>query len=115
TGAPEPIGKERFDRTFFADYDSGNLQLVIGAADPQESRVYWAYKSISGTTGLFDKVLVYDYVLNRASTINLSGEYLASLARPGLTLENLDAISGSLDALPFSSLDDISTASLAKL
>jgi hypothetical protein len=115
TGAPAPIGKERFDRTFFSDYDSGNLQLVIGAADPQGSRVYWAYKSVNGTTGLFDKILVYDYVLDRASTINMAGEYIASLARPGLTLENLDSISGSLDALPLSSLDDVSTAALAKL
>jgi hypothetical protein len=114
TGAPEPIGKERFDRTFFADYDSANPQLLIGAADPQESRVYWAYKSISGATGLFDRVLVYDYVLNRASLVNLSGEYLASLARPGLTLENLDSVSPSLDALTFS-LDDVSTAALAEL
>jgi hypothetical protein len=114
TGLPEPIGKERFDRTFFADYDSGNPQLLIGSADPQESRVYWAYKSISGTASVFDKMLVYDYVLNRASTVNLAGEYLASLARPGLTLENLDSISGSLDALTFS-LDDVSTAALAKL
>ena len=44
---PEAIGKERFDRTFFADYDSGSIQLIIGAADPTETRVYWAYKSES--------------------------------------------------------------------
>lgn len=114
TGVPEAIGKERFDRTFFADYDSGAIHLIIGTADPTETRVYWAYKSNSGTTGQFDKVLCYDYALNRASIIAMSGEYLASLARPGLTLENLDSISGSLDALTFS-LDDVSTAALSKL
>ncbi len=114
TGAPEAIGKERFDRTFFADYDSGAIHLIIGTADPTETRVYWAYKSNSGTTGQFDKVLCYDYALNRASIIAMHGEYLASLARPGLTLENLDSISGSLDALTFS-LDDVSTAALSKL
>src|SRR5262245_46760967 len=114
TGAPAPIGKERFDRTFFADFDSGSIQLIIGAADPAQTRVYWAYKSSSGITGQFDKVLCYDYALDRASTIAMRGEYLASLARPGLTLENLDSISPSLDALPFS-LDDVSTAALSKL
>lgn len=114
TGAPVPIGKERFDRTFFADLDSGSLQLIIGAADPSATLVYWAYKSQSGTTGQFDKVLCYDYALDRASIVRVSGEFLASLARPGLTLEGLDAISGSLDALPFS-LDDVSTAALSKL
>src|SRR5262245_41047933 len=114
TGAPEAIGKERFDRTFFADYDSGAIHLIIGTADPTETRIYWAYKSNSGTIGQFDKVLCYDYALNRASIIAMHGEYLASLARPGLTLENLDSISGSLDALTFS-IDDVSTAALSKL
>jgi len=114
TGAPAAIGKERFDRTFFSDFDSGSIQLIIGAADPAQTRIYWAYKSSSGTTGQFDKVLCYDYALDRASIVGMRGEYLASLARPGLTLENLDSISGSLDALAFS-LDDVSTAALSRL
>src|SRR5262249_6231595 len=49
TGLPQAIGKERFDRTFFADYDSGSIQMIIGAADPGQTRVYWAYKSQAGT------------------------------------------------------------------
>ena len=114
-GTPEPIGKERVDRTFLADYDNGALQLIIGATDPEASRVYFAYKSQTGQVGLFDKLLPYDYALNRwGSVINASGEYLSTLARPGLTLENLDSISGSIDALTFS-LDDVSTAALSKL
>jgi len=92
TGAPVPIGKERFDRTFFADYDRGSLQLIIGAADPAAPRVYWAYKSQAGSTGLFDKLIAYDYVLDRAAVIRMSGEYIASLAKPGQTLESMDAI-----------------------
>jgi len=113
-GAPVAIGKEKFDRTFLAEYDTGSPQLLIGAADPAETRVYWAYKSLSGATGLFDKLLAYDYALNRATTINMAGEYLSSLARPGVTLESLDSVSGSLDALSFS-LDDVSVAALARL
>jgi Concanavalin A-like lectin/glucanases superfamily len=114
TGAPVPIGKEKFDRTFFGDYDSSQLQLIIGAADPEQSRVYWAYKSMAGQAGLFDKVVCYDYALGRATVIALTGEYLATLARPGLTLDSLDTISGSIEALPFS-LDDVSIAALPKL
>ena len=114
TGTPEPIGKEKFDRAFFADYDAGSLQLIIGAADPAATRVYWAYKSQSGSAGLFDKLIVYDYALGRGAVVAVSGEYLASLARPGLTLENLDAVSPSLDALAFS-LDDVSNAALSRL
>lgn len=111
---PVPIGKEKFDRTFLADYDSGSPHLLIGSADPAETRVYWGYKSLSGSVGLFDKLLAYDYALSRATAIQVSGEYLSSLARPGVTLESLDSVSGSLDALTFS-LDDVSVAALARL
>jgi hypothetical protein len=101
--APRPIGKERVDRFFFGDVDRGNLQLVIGAADPTATRFYWAYKSQSGQAGLFDKVLSYDWSIGengRWTILPLSGEYLSALARPGLTLEQLDAIApGQLHVL----------------
>lgn len=116
SGLPEPIGKERVDRTFLADLDKSNLQLCIGAGDPQRSKIYIAYKSVNGLSGRFDKILVFDYVLNKWSgPIVFSGEYLASAARSGITLEGLDSISGSIDALTIGSLDDIANASLASL
>jgi len=40
--------------------DTGNLQLFMGAADPQNQRVYWAYKSLSGPAGAYDSILGYD-------------------------------------------------------
>jgi hypothetical protein len=91
-GAPQAIGKERVDRSFFADVDTANLQLCIGVSDPRAPRVYWAYKSIGGASGLFDKMLGYDYALDRFFPVTISGEYVATLAKPGLTLESLDAL-----------------------
>jgi hypothetical protein len=91
-GAPVPIGKEKFDRAFFADVDQANPQLIIGAADPKAPRIYWAYKSLAGQAGLFDKIIIYDWMLQRATLVLMSGEYLATLAKPGLTLESLDAV-----------------------
>ena len=114
TGLPEPIGKERVDRTFIADLDKSSLHLCIGAGDPQKSKIYIAYKSINGQANRFDKILVYDYILNKWSgPIMVSGEYLTSAARSGTTLEGLDTISSSIDALPIGSLDDIANDSLA--
>jgi hypothetical protein len=79
-GYPQPIGKERVDRTFFADADSSNLQLMQGAYEPRSTRVYWAYKSLAGASGVFDKVLVYDYALDRwAIATGIMGEYLSNL------------------------------------
>jgi len=113
-GYPVPIGKEKVDRTFFDDLDNGNLQLLIGAADPKGTRAYWAYKSNDGTAGQFDKMLGYDIALQQWFMINQSGQYLATLVQPPRTLESLDEISGSLDDLP-QSLDDYSTAALAHI
>jgi len=87
---PQPIGKEKVDRTFQMDVDQSNLQLMIGSADPRYQRVYFAYKSVSGVSGLFDKILCYDWVLDRWSVIYQSGEYILPLSQPGLTLEGVD-------------------------
>ena len=39
-GLPEQIGRERVDCAFRADLDRGNLQLLIGTADPRSTKVY---------------------------------------------------------------------------
>jgi hypothetical protein len=98
-GVPEQIGREKVDRTFLADLDKGNLQLFVGAADPRSTRVYWAYKSVSGAVGTYDKLLGYDFLLDRFFPVSATGEYLLGISQTGLTLENLDSISSSLDAL----------------
>ncbi len=108
-GIPEQIGREKVDRTFLADLDKGNLQLFMGAADPRSTRVFWAYKSVSGQAGLYDKLLGFDYLLERFFPISATGEYLLGISQSGLTLESLDAISASLDALTLS-LDSYATA-----
>jgi hypothetical protein len=92
-GYPQPIGKEKVDRTFFADVDQSNLQLFIAATDPTTTRVYWMYKSMAGPSGFADKMLVYDWALD--SWTILTGqmiEFLMYLTKPGITLEGLDAI-----------------------
>jgi hypothetical protein len=88
---PTPIGKERVDRSFFADWDASNPQLTIAANDPNATRVYFGYKSTGGASGLIDTVLIYDYVLDRWAPLHgLSQQYLATGAKSGLTLEGLD-------------------------
>jgi hypothetical protein len=104
-GFPEQIGRERIDRTFFNDLDKTNLQLFQGVADPRGTRIFWAYKSGAGASGLFDKLLGYDTALDRFFPVSVIGEYLLGISQAGITLEGLDAISSSIDALtlPFDS------------
>lgn len=95
-GVPVPIGKGRVDEFFKNDVDISNLQLVIGATDPTQTRIYIGYKSNQGSAGLMDKLLCYDWSIGEQGSWSIitgqSLEYIASLAKPGLTLENLDAI-----------------------
>lgn len=91
SGDPIPIGKDRVDRTFFADVDAANLQLIQGASDPTSTRVYWGYKSRQGAPSLIDTILLYDYGLDRWAQLRITCEFLTSLAKPGLTLEQMDA------------------------
>lgn len=98
-GLPEQIGREKVDRTFFDDLDKTELRMFIGASDPRLTRAFWAYKSTSGTTALYDKILGYDYALDRFFPLSMTGEYLLGMSQPGITLENLDSISSSIDAL----------------
>jgi len=111
-GLPKGIGKEKVDRSFFGEVDASNLRLIIGVADPKATRVIWAYKSQMGSANLFDRLLAFDWALDRWAVANMSGEYIAALARPGLTLEALDAISTSIETMtiPF---DDIASSALA--
>jgi hypothetical protein len=101
-GAITPIGKERVDRTFLTDHDTTEPQLVIGSAKPDASLILWTYKSTDFNSSTFNKALAYDTALDRWAPVEIEGEYLASLAKPGITLESLNtigsrAISGAAD------------------
>lgn len=115
-GIPVPIGRERVDRTFFADLDAANLQLFMGVPDPRSSRILWFYKSVNGATNQFDKALCYDPVLDRFTLVALSGECVFNMAQPGITLEALDSLApgGSLDAMT-QSLDSFQSAIVPEL
>ncbi len=106
---PVQIGREKVDRTFLNDLDKNQLQLFMGVSDPRSSRVFWAYKSVAGILGLYDRFLGYDPALDRFFPISMSGEFLLGISQTGLTLENLDTISASLDALTLT-LDAYATA-----
>jgi hypothetical protein len=108
-GLPEQIGREKVDRTFFDDLDKTELRMFIGASDPRSTRAFWAYKSTSGTTALYDKILGYDYALGRFFKVSMTGEYLLGMSQPGITLENLDTLSASIDALA-ASLDSFAVS-----
>lgn len=113
-GQPVQIGRERVDRSFFTSLDKGNLRLFMGAADPRGSRVFWSYKSANGSINVYDHILGYDYTLDRWFQIVMGGQYLFGLSQTGLTLESLDAMSGSIDAMT-ASLDSYAVSVIPEI
>lgn len=104
-GGYAPIGEERVDRTVLGKhessapasvralaYDEAASRLVIGVSDPARSVVLFVYKSLLGAADLFDIGMIYHTTLKRWSPIEASGEFIAPVVRPGITLEGLDAI-----------------------
>lgn len=98
SGEMTPIGEEKINRTFLADLDRDALNLMIGASDPNSNTVMWVFKTLGHGPDSFNRAVVYNYVLQRWSEIDVEGEYLAQFAAPGMTMEGLDALApGAMD------------------
>lgn len=90
------IGLEKVDRTIFRTLTQANQRNIRGCIDPFHSRVYWAV-SFTSTT-YYDRILVYDWNLQRWTIGAAEVSILFPAASPGYTLEDLDAID-DLDSL----------------
>lgn len=99
-----PIGQGKIDRFFFSDVDAANIHRVQGIADPQNRIVIWCYPN-NGSGGTPNRLIIYNWAANKWSRCEVTVEMLCRFLTPGYTLDALDSISGSLDALP-ASLDD---------
>lgn len=99
-GSLNSIGFEKVDRTVFRQLQAANISKIAGAVDPFYSRVYWIV-DYEGS-GVYNQMLVYDWSLTKWTTIDVSVTGIFPFATTGYTLEGLDAISSSLDDLPFS-------------
>lgn len=101
-----PIGANKVDKTFFSEVDLTYLNRICVSADFDKQIVYWAYPATGNIGGRCNKILCYNFSPNatkRWSVIDgLDIEYLYTSLSEGYTLDSLDTISGSLDALGFS-------------
>lgn len=98
-GSSEPIGANKVNKTFLADINSSYLHRVTGAVIPQNSIVIWAYPGTGSTNGTSNKCIMYNWVTKKWATAEFDSELIFRSLSTGVTLEGLDAISGSLDAL----------------
>ncbi len=99
-GSVSPIGFEKVDRTVFGKISVYGTSKIMGAIDPFYSRVYWAVDT--NDDNLYEEMYVYDWQLDRWTMVQIGVMGIFPFATSGYTLDGLDAVSSSLDALPFS-------------
>lgn len=102
SGQVVAIGSDIVDNWFRGQVNYERIYSVIGAADPVHPRVAWIFPTGSNVTAYHDHILLFDYEEKKWTHDDFDGSYIFSGATAGYTLEGLDAISGSLDALTFS-------------
>ncbi len=98
----QPIGAGKVDKTFFADLSYANIHRVVGAIDPVNRCYLVAYPGANNTQGNPNHIMAFHWPTGRWAIADVQTEYLFRALAFGYTLESLDAISGSLDALPYS-------------
>lgn len=90
-----PIGTGRVNRTFFADLDISNIDRMNGVADVKNNRVLWSYPGAGNINGRPNKIIVFDWVLDKWSLIELEVELLTNAATTGVSLDDLDTVMAS--------------------
>ena len=97
-----PIGAEKVDRFFLSDASETDYKTMSAAIDPVRKLVIWNYKSVDATR----KLMIYNFQTKKWTYGDAGTDYLGEASSGALTLEELDAISGSIDALT-TSLDSL--------
>lgn len=95
----EYIGVGRVDQTVLADLDNDHLDRMSTIVDPEGNRVIFAYPGAGNTGGRPNKLAIYDRGLNKWSYACVEVELVWQAAGIATTLEDLDAVSASLDDL----------------
>lgn len=97
--APRPIGDQKFDKSFRENIGPDDFERLWAAIDPENTRVVWGIPGITGT------VWVYDWSLDRATTLSLPFDGLFAGFETSTDLDSLAATYPDLDAMPYT-LDD---------
>lgn len=96
------IGSERVDRWFFANADENQFNIMSAAVDPVRKLIIWNFRTTFGNRQL----IIYNFNTKKWTYGDAGADYISDASTAAVTLENLDSISNSIDALTVS-LDSI--------
>jgi hypothetical protein len=94
------IGAEKVNRFFDTDLNKAFSDRICAAVDPFNQLALWLYPSASdtaNTTGICDKVLIYNYATQKWSSAEASASTIFSQFVGAYTVELMDIISQNLD------------------
>lgn len=91
-----PIGTEKVDRTFSAQYGRADWLTMSTAVDAKNNLVAWA---------MSDKMWVYNWLLDRWSVIVKPAHIIFSGYTQSISLDEIDALYGNIDAVLVPPLD----------
>jgi len=97
----QAIGAEKVDRFFADDLNIGDINRCSAAIDPVNKLYVLAYSDGNGGSQP-NTLLMFNYALGRWSRGEVSTDLVAPIYTAGYSMETLDNISSSLDALPAS-------------
>ena len=96
------IGAEKVNRFFDLDLNKAFSDRICAAVDPFNQLALWLYPSASNTantTGICDKVIIYNYATQKWSTADASASTIFSQFVGAYTVELMDIISENLDQI----------------
>ena len=93
------IGAQKFDRFVYEDLQAARRSQMVGVAVPYANLIVWAYHGAGTASSLYNRLLIYNYELNRGTLCELEPfEWLQGNISSSLTLDDLDPY-GPLDTL----------------
>ena len=92
-----PIGTEKVNDFFLSDFDSNYDDRLSASVDPNREIAMWSYTSTQSSSGQPDKILVYNYVLNKWSLLEIQADLLSPFFASGYTTDNLNQINTLVD------------------
>jgi len=97
-----PIGSEKVDRWFFLNADESGFNTMSAAVDPVRKLIIWNFRTIFAQRQL----IIYNFKTQKWTYGDAGADYISDASTAASTLEELDSISASIDALAVS-LDSI--------
>jgi hypothetical protein len=97
-----PIGNGKVDKWFYGEFDQSYKNSLTVSSDHVNKCIYWSYSSPSASTGIPDRIIIYNYAENRWSWGEDELYLLFPSFTTGYTLDGLDALYTSIDDIPTS-------------